>query len=121
MEVGGDSLATPVVVHRVSRELISPNTSLTILGLVVVNEKLAIAIIIQINHAHAVSASNVCIVNSFALDQGTVLLRNTVHTECFIEELSRKNDNLIRVFGELLYLEANVSEVAEDMLSPFLC
>ena len=120
VEVGGDGLAAPVVVHRVSRELISPNTIFTILGLVVVDEELAIAVTVQIDHGHVVGAKDVCIVDGFALDKGTVTLRNTVHTDSFIEEMSCENDNFTRVLGELLHFDANVSDVSEDVLSPFL-
>ena len=121
MEVGSDGLASPVVVHGVSRELISPNTIFTILGLVVVDEELTIAIIIQVDHGHVVGAKDVCIVDGFACDEGAVFLRDAVHTDGFIEEMSCENDNLTRVLGELQHLDANVSDVAEDVLGPFLC
>lgn len=58
MEIGGERLASPFIVHEVLRELICPDSCLLVLGLMIVDHELSASIAVEIDHAYVVCAKD---------------------------------------------------------------
>jgi len=72
LELAGERLTSPVVVHWVCRELISPDTIRVVISLVVVDHELAVAVVVEVDHGHIVCRENELIVDDLALDERAV-------------------------------------------------
>ena len=72
VEVARNCLASPIVLHRVVRELVSPNAVLAVVGLVIVDQQLARPVAVQVHHRHVVGAEDQLIVDDLALDEGSI-------------------------------------------------
>ena len=64
MEVRGDSVAGPIVLERVLRELVGPDAILRVLCLMVIDKEFFVSIAIEIDHCDVVGAQNVCVINN---------------------------------------------------------
>ena len=120
VEVGSNGLAAPLVIHRVGGELVGPDSIKFVLCLVIVDQKLHVSVIVQVNHAHIVSRQDLGVVDGFTLDEWAIFLRHTVHADSFVEELGGENDDFTLVLRHLNDFDWNISDVAEYMLSPRL-
>ena len=69
LEVGRNSLATPIIIHRISRELVSPDSIGAIVSLVIVDEELSAAIAVEIDLSHIVGTEDQRVINSLSLNE----------------------------------------------------
>ena len=74
MEVRGDGIAGPIIIHRVLRELVGPDAILRVLRLMVIDKEFFVSISIKIDHGNVVGAQNVCVINNFTLYKSAVFL-----------------------------------------------
>ena len=72
LEIGSDRIPGPFIIHRVFREDVGPDPILRILRLMIVDEELALSIIVEIDERHVISAQNVGVIDNFALDEATI-------------------------------------------------
>ena len=71
-EIRSDRIPGPFIFHRVFREDVGPDPILRILRLMIVDEELALTIIVEIDERHVIGAQNVGVIDNFALDEATI-------------------------------------------------
>ena len=118
MEVCGQCDATPVIVHRVLRELVRPNARLFVFLLVIIGHKLTLAVTVKISHSDAVGAQDLCIIDSLCLHERAVLRGNSEHANSFVKEVSDVDDDFIGVLFHGIHKEANICKVTNQVLCP---
>ena len=72
LEASSDGVPSPVVVHWVLGEFISPNTVKLVFLLVVVDEELSLAIAVKVDKRDVIGAKDLSIINDLALDELTI-------------------------------------------------
>jgi hypothetical protein len=110
--------AGEVAGHPVAGERVGPNTTLSALRFVVVDEKFGHSVPIEVGVGDGVGRMDLGFVDDAVVNELAGFGRHAVEAHSLVERFSGKDDNFILELFNLLYVNPGVRSRAQDVLGP---